>query len=276
MRLLAFSDIHNNLVAVRKLRASEKNLFDAIIVAGDIGNECGADFFGILATFKCPILYVYGNWDSRLSYKTSFGKQCHLIHSNVITIGNISFAGFSGCPTHWGKNPIAQRSKSQSDSSEVLKLNRERVTKAIQKAKVDPRRCVIITHERLARLSEAVPGALLHLYGHIHSFSEQTFKTTRYINVAALDRPISARPRAKKRWTKDDCRNFNAGNYAIIEIDSSLAINARCVNFVREYSNWIPLEDRWYHGIDWIPEEAEWTKASDPPILRYERWRAPN
>ena len=37
MRLLAFSDIHNNLVAVRKLRALEKNTFDAIVVAGDIG-----------------------------------------------------------------------------------------------------------------------------------------------------------------------------------------------------------------------------------------------
>ena len=107
MRLLAFSDIHNNLVAVRKLRASEKNSFDAIIVAGDIGNESAADFFEILATFDCPVMYVYGNWDDKLGYKSSFGPCCQLIHSNVITIGNINFTGFSGCPTDWGKNPIA-------------------------------------------------------------------------------------------------------------------------------------------------------------------------
>jgi predicted phosphodiesterase len=71
MRLLAFSDIHHNLVAVRKMRALENNSFDAIIVAGDIGNESAADFFGILATFKCPVMYVYGNWDNKLGYKTS-------------------------------------------------------------------------------------------------------------------------------------------------------------------------------------------------------------
>ena len=76
MRLLAFSDIHNNLVAVRKLRASEKNSFDAIIVAGDIGNESAADFFEILATFDCPVMYVYGNWDDKLGYKSSFGPCC--------------------------------------------------------------------------------------------------------------------------------------------------------------------------------------------------------
>src|ERR1700738_2799242 len=105
MRLLAFSDIHNNLVAVRKLRASEKNSFDAIIVAGDIGNASAVEFFDILTTFKCPVVYVYGNWDDELGYKTAFGDSCHLIQSNVITIGKISFTGFSGCPTNWGKNP---------------------------------------------------------------------------------------------------------------------------------------------------------------------------
>src|ERR1700716_2773854 len=109
MRLLAFSDIHNNLLAVGKLRTSEQNSFDAIIVAGDIGNESAADFFKILATFECPVMYVYGNWDNKLGYKSSFGPCCQLLHSNVITIGNISFTGFSGCPTDWGKNPIARK-----------------------------------------------------------------------------------------------------------------------------------------------------------------------
>src|SRR5215208_5369818 len=108
MRLLAFSDIHHNLVAVRKLRASEKNRFDAIIVAGDIGNESAAEFFRILATFECRVMYVYGNWDNKLDYESSFGPRCHLIHSNVITIGDISLTGFSGCPTDWGKNPVAR------------------------------------------------------------------------------------------------------------------------------------------------------------------------
>jgi predicted phosphodiesterase len=302
MRLLAFSDIHHNLVAVRRLRAQEKNSFDAVIVAGDIGNESAAAFFEIVATFDCPILYVYGNWDNRLGYKSSFGPGCQLIHSNVVAIGNIGFTGFSGCPTDWGKNPIAQklyrriraenqgvvealkskirpaaklqRSKAyqkyalqlQSAASEILRLNRETVHKALRRVEFDPRRCVVVTHERFGRLSEALPGALLHLFGHVHRFSENTFKGTKYVNVAALDRPVSARPRALENWEKQDCRNFNAGNYAIIEIDSSLAIKVRCVNLPHEYPNWIPLPDRRYNGIAWIPEEAEWTRASDWPI----------
>jgi predicted phosphodiesterase len=311
MRLLAFSDIHHNLVAVRKLRASEKNSFDAIVVAGDIGSESAADFFKILATFKCPVMYVYGNWDTKLGYKTSFGPDCHLIHSNVITIGNIGFTGFSGCPTHWGKNPIAQKlyrqieneNKSvvdalrngaraahgirrtrayqkyalqlQSARGEVLKLNRGSIRKAIKKAEIDPRKCVVITHQRLTRLSEEIPGALLHLFGHLHTFSERTFKATKYVNVAALDRPVSVRPRAKEKWGKEDCRNFNAGNYTTIEIGSSLEIKTRCMTLPHEYPNWIPLENHRYNGIKWIPEEARWTNASDPPISQYEVSRSP-
>jgi predicted phosphodiesterase len=276
MRLLAFSDIHNNLVAVRKLRASEKNSFDAIIVAGDIGNASAVEFFDILTTFKCPVVYVYGNWDDELGYKTAFGDSCHLIQSNVITIGKISFTGFSGCPTNWGKNPFYKKYALQPllAESEVLKRNRESIGKALRKAKVDPRKCVVITHERVPRLNEEMPGALLHVFGHLHTFSDRTFKTTRYVNVAALDRPVSARPGAKARWRKEDCRNFNAGNYATIEIGSQ-AINIQCVNLAHEYPNWIALDDRRYNGIEWIPEEARWTKASDPPLRQYEMWRSP-
>ena len=277
MRLLAFSDIHHNLVAVRKLRALERNSFDAIIVAGDIGSKSAVDFFKILATFKCPVMYVYGNWDHELGYKKSFGTRCHLIHANVITIGNISFTGFSGCPTHWGKNPIARKfyrqieaenktvldalrsgakpahrirrtkayqkyaTQLQSARNEILKLNRENLGKVVKNAEIDPRKCVVITHQRLARLSEQVPGALLHLFGHLHAFSEHTFKTTKYVNVAALDRPISVRPRALEKWGNEDCRTLNAGNYTTIEINSSQAIQVQCVNLEDENPNWIPL-----------------------------------
>jgi predicted phosphodiesterase len=311
MRLLAFSDIHHNLVAVRKLRALEKNSFDVIIVAGDIGSESAADFFKILATFKCPVMYVYGNWDSELGYKTSFGRHCHLIQSNVVTIGGITFTGFSGCPTHWGKNPIARKRyrqieiehksvvdalkqgaasahrvrrtrayqkyalQLQSAGNEILGLNRESIGRALKKAKIDPHKCVVITHERLARLSEEIPGALLHLYGHLHTFSERTFKTTKYVNVAALDRPVSVRPRGRDKWAKEDCRNFNAGNYTTIEIDSAQAIKVQCVSLALEYPNWIPLEDRRYNGIEWIAEEAKWTSTLDLPLPRYEVSRSP-
>jgi predicted phosphodiesterase len=56
MKILALSDIHHNLVAVRKLRAAEKNVFDVILVAGDMGSESAGKLLNILATFQCPVL----------------------------------------------------------------------------------------------------------------------------------------------------------------------------------------------------------------------------
>jgi hypothetical protein len=265
MRLLAFSDIHHNLTAVQRLRVLEKNSFDAIVVAGDMGSESAAGIFKILMTFECPIMYVYGNWDHKLGYKKSFGVNCHLIHCNVIAVGNINFTGFSGCPTNWGKNPIARRlyrrvetenkgvlealrggirstsrvrgtkayrkymSQLRTTRNEILKLNREGITKALKNAEIDPRNCVIITHQRLTRLSEEIPGTLLHLFGHLHAFSEHTFKSTKYVNVAALDRETYTRPRIFEKWENEDCRTLSAGNYTIIEIDSSRSVNVRCI-----------------------------------------------
>ena len=160
MRLLAFSDIHNNLVAVKKLRASVTNSFDAIVVAGDIGSASADEFFKILSTFQCPVLYVFGNWDHELSYSKLYADNCHLIHSNVVTIGDLHFTGFSGCPTNWGKNPIARRTftklakttpaKLRLAKSSILELNRKSIRKAIRDAAVEPRKCVVVTHERLA------------------------------------------------------------------------------------------------------------------------------
>jgi Icc-related predicted phosphoesterase len=248
MRLLALSDIHHNLLAVRKLRASEKNSFDAIIVAGDIGSKSASEFFKILSTFKCPTLYVYGNWDHELTYKLSFGPNCHLIHSNVVQVGKLSFTGFSGCPTNWGMNPIYRKfrrrieadnvdiiaalkndavspdkikrtkayreyvAQRQLANSEVLRLNRQGISDAMRKEGADPQKSTIITHQRLSRLSQEFPGTLLHIFGHIHKYSDHVFRGTRYINVAALDRS-----------------DPDVGNYATVEIDSSLEVKAKCI-----------------------------------------------
>ena len=113
MKLLALSDIHNNLGAVRKLRATEKNAFDAIVVAGDIGNRTAPEFFEILSSFCCPVLYVFGNWDDELDYGHSFGPHCASLHLDVVQVGDIALTGFSGLPVSWGKNPIAVRLRAE-------------------------------------------------------------------------------------------------------------------------------------------------------------------
>ena len=122
MRLLALSDIHNNLVAVRRLRALETNSFDAIAVAGDLGSEAARPLLTILATFKCPVLYVYGNWDHKIEYSPSLVPGCQLIHQTVVTIDSLNFTGFSGCPTKWGLNPAAVRLGAEQDATHSARV----------------------------------------------------------------------------------------------------------------------------------------------------------
>jgi predicted phosphodiesterase len=269
MRLLAVSDIHNNLVAVRRMRACEKNDFDAIIVAGDLGSAGAPQLLELLTSFKCPVMYVYGNWDVDLDYVSAPYADFHLIHLNVVTIGAFHFSGFSGCPTQWGKNPIARKLADAPDARKrALMLNREALRKELIRSKVDPRKTIIVTHERLARLSDIAPHSLLHLFGHIHGFAETTMKDTRFVNVSVLDRQVSARPRNKQRCTNADCRNFNAGNYVKIEIQPD-RLTVKSVTLPHDYPRWIPVTDIRYSGLQWIDEERQWSLASDPRIPRY-------
>jgi hypothetical protein len=151
-----------------------------------------------------------------------------------------------------------------------LELNRQAAKEAVQRAAIDPQSTIVVTHERFGHLQRYVPGALLHIYGHIHQFSERVYKGTKYVNVAALDRQISVRPRGRKRWLSSDCRNLNAGNYSIIEIDRSRQITVSCHHLPHDYADWIILQDRRFNGIDWITEEQKWTNRSDPKLLKYE------
>lgn len=109
MRFLLLSDIHDNLSAIEKMRAQEPNNFDALVVAGDIGSHNTQQIFDVLVTFGCPVLYVYGNWDHKLSYGASYGDACHHLHLAAFGSGPITFVGFSGCTVNWGQNPEAQR-----------------------------------------------------------------------------------------------------------------------------------------------------------------------
>lgn len=109
MKFLLLSDIHNNVSAVEKMRVQEANSFDALVVAGDIGSDCAQQIFDILATFNCPILYIYGNWDHRLVYDASFGNLSHHLHLSPFDAGPVTFVGFSGCNANWGQNPEALR-----------------------------------------------------------------------------------------------------------------------------------------------------------------------
>lgn len=108
MRFLIASDIHDKVEAVNQLRCQEINNFDAVVIAGDIGNKA-QEIIDIFSSFECHVLYVYGNWDNKHSYNAIFGKNCHHLHLTSFQCGPLAFAGFSGCSESWGQNPIALR-----------------------------------------------------------------------------------------------------------------------------------------------------------------------
>ncbi len=88
------------------MREQEKNEFDAICVAGDIGNRFVDEIFGILATFNCPIYFVYGNMESSLCFDRAFNKSCISVHHKVFENNGYYITGFNGCSQGWGQNPI--------------------------------------------------------------------------------------------------------------------------------------------------------------------------
>lgn len=308
MKMLALSDIQGNLAAVRKLRHQEKNEFDAVVVAGDIGGEKSDQIFEVLSTFECPVLYVYGNHDYDLDYDRSFGKQCTHLHMSMVNCGDITFTGLSGCTAQWGRNPIAEKllndvnqkhgdmfeshsdlikeaasqqrkmkgaayelwtiyyrliRRNNADESyeqdwenawkEVLALNREALFDRIRSSGIDPRRVVIVSHERLSKLDENVPGVRCHIFGHRGEFKHTTVKGSEYVNVSELDRLLTVYPK-DQGWSDKGQRNVNAGRYAIIEIEGvdQFALSRKELQF--DSTNW-ETSDNTVIGPDWLPGE---------------------
>jgi len=274
MKLLAVSDIHENVEAVKMLRERERNQFDAVVVAGDIGSKAATEIMAILATFACPVLYVLGNWDRDLPYDLSFGPTCHHLHLRSIECGGWAFAGFSGLPAGWGKNPIAaalrqevekkysfaspnkaeRLSDLRSASNEAQRLNRQALAAVITGSRAGPSRTIVVTHERLFRVESDLPAVPLFLFGHRHGFQSITFRGARFVNVSVLDNPATVRPATKARCTLKDLRNINVGSYTIIEIDGD-RFDARSVEFAPKFDGWTIDPSRTVIGLPWFRED---------------------
>jgi predicted phosphodiesterase len=269
MRILAISDIHNNVACVRKLRSQEDNRFDTIAIAGDIGSYRAQEIFDVLKTFQCPIVYVYGNWDSRLNYDDNFGPDCHLIHLNVVKIGSLAFTGFSDFRP--GRDPLIGHIPRGVTGTSFIQRYRDALVDAITNSGVDLRKTIVMTHERTTRLGARLPGVLLYMFGHIHVFGVSDSKGSKYINVSALDRILSVKPvRAKRRsplkgltseefkWAPHigSDRHVNAGNYTVLEIASSGEVRAECRLLQHAYEGWTVIGKSGWFGAPLVPDEA--------------------
>jgi predicted phosphodiesterase len=254
MKILAISDIHNNMGCVRKLRAQEANEYDVIAVAGDIGTRAAADIFATLATFACPIVYVHGNWD-RMPDDAKFAAGAHLVHVKAVKIGSLTFAGYSF------HGPLPRR-RQVSGSAEYGRACRALVRAALRKSGADLRRCVLLAHDRARHLDRDFPNLLLHIYGHVHTFEVLRRGTTTYVNASALDRLL---PVARKHDRKHQ-RHVNAGNYAVIDVGTGGKVSVECRLLRRNYQEWTVIGRSISNGPvgkELVPEDAVFADDAD-------------
>lgn len=316
MRTLVLSDIHENIVSVRRMREYEGDVYDAIIVAGDIGNEIAEEFYAVLDSFNCPVFCVYSNWDHDLPYKRKLSKHCVLLHQSVERVKGFFVTGFSGCPTNWGRNPIHlskkkalshkhrgvlsrieranqrverqtqeivaeyaieleelsettkdRRKKSykrrvskieerrrcdisaaqigatkiyesrayaayQSDelaiTGDTLLCNRNALFDLIRASNIPQDKLIIVTHERIFRISDEGVIPLLHVFGHIHKYAFSLFKGTHYLNAAAIDNGYSAAFGRKNLLPEGYCDvEISAGQVTVVR--KALGPSEKCV-----------------------------------------------
>ena len=248
MRILALSDIHGHPEPIQALVSKETARFDVVLVAGDIGGHLhtAAEILAPLAIFKCPIAYVYGNWDHQLSYDADLGIGHHL-HGCPLVVDGHAFIGFSGCDTHWGANPIAKTIRDEAPPRLRARagLARPRMTRQRSVAwenmqamaslwrhmDIAGHRTVVVTHARTFRLHEVIPSLALHTFGHLHGFQETNHLGTSFVNVSAADHGS---------WIyggnvdegRPGCRPHSStgllGNYTVIELRKKGVTAAPC------------------------------------------------
>jgi len=232
-----------------------------IAIAGDIGTHGATEIFEILTTFKCPIVYVHGNWD-RMPEDAKFGARAHLVHLQVVKFAGLAFAGYSF------RGPPPQRLGH--GSAEYAEQCRSLLRAAIRKSGVDLQRCVLMTHDRARHLDRDFPNLLLHIYGHVHTFEVLRRGATTYVNASALDRILPvARAHDRKRL-----RHVNAGNYAVIEVGRGGKVSVECRLLRRNYQEWGvvgPLTSNGPLGKDLIPEDAVFADPLDVPTQEVRR-----
>lgn len=313
IEILTFSDIHNNISAVQSLRDQETNEYDAIVIAGDIGNYIWPEILAIIDTFECPAYFVYGNWDSRQPYIRQLSSNSILLNHTIEFHKGYYFTGFSGCETHWGMNPllakqidllnsihqneIAAHKKEQLDAkmridnliktvnstylknrrsikkavskrdtkrfnNEVLELrgwkaielnkiksqtidvvassgyekyrqeiyaahnktlllNRDKLFTTIRQSNIPNNRLIIISHDRLTKISEEKIPAALHIFGHRHAYKLTKMGASHYLNTAQLDSSIDMESRSRL-----------GGGYCIVKLDGdSISVERRTLPF---------------------------------------------
>lgn len=99
MKILAFSDLHRNVEATRKIVAASGPA-DVLVAAGDYASygEGAVEIIDILQSANTPIVLVAGNHDNseELRELCDLWSDGHLLHGQSVTLDGITFFGLGG------------------------------------------------------------------------------------------------------------------------------------------------------------------------------------
>jgi len=174
LKILAFSDLHRDVAAARKIVAASTDA-DILVGAGDFATygQGAAEIIQILQTANTPTVLVSGNHDNleELSRLCSGWANGYLLHGQSVQLANTSFFGLGG--------EIPQRNNA--DWNEAV--SEEHASKALADC---PNNAILVTHmppfgyadlqrdgthdgskSIAAAIEEKQP--VFHFCGHIHS-----------------------------------------------------------------------------------------------------------
>lgn len=222
MRILAVSDTHDRVEAVRELRRRESGLFDLVTLTGDIGDTHFDEILGTLASFG-PVAYVLGNWDRNLRGRAA-PPGCRWVHCAPVAVAGWSVVGLD--------MPFM-------DDAD----DRERLARIVSEG--SPRRTIVLSHDRLTKVADDLGPVPLFVFGHFHRHKVTRFRGATFVNVGALGEVVTVRP-AGGKYHPDTLRNAITATYCTIDLAPTGAPTISPRRFEQDLTGWEPLvNEKW-------------------------------
>lgn len=113
-------------------------------------------------------------------------------------------------------------------------------------ARGDISNTIVVTHYLPAKTNTYLPEVPLFLFGHNHGFKDTTHKSSRFVNVSALDNRVTVVPKGLREPSRKDFRNINRGSYVIISRDRTGLIAIEPEAFNPDLQDWQPVAGEFY------------------------------
>ena len=140
------------------------------------------------------------------------------------------------------------RAELKTFGAEIAARNRSALAAAAASSPTGMERTVVVSHERLHRTAEDMPGVPLFMFGHRHRFEHVVSGGARHVNVSALEMRIWIKPVGSVPSDPVSLMKYNPGGYVVIDLERD-DVEVRSVRFS-------PMPDGWEKVS---ADELRWT-----------------